>query len=205
MAQPAYTRLGNDERHRLLLELGARLFTEHAYDEISMAQIAREGGVSKALLYHYFPSKREFFVATLTENAADLVRRVAPDPSLPPAQALIASLQAYVGWIADHRDSYAKLLRSAAAVPEVDATVREVRASTAARIIDGLAEASGEQPSALVTVAVAGWLWFMDGAILAWVERSDVSREELIGLLVGSLLGVLTAAGADALAQAAHG
>jgi hypothetical protein len=65
MSTPAYTRLENDERRRRLLELGTRLFTEHAYDEISMAQIAREAGISKALLYHYFPSKQDYFMATL--------------------------------------------------------------------------------------------------------------------------------------------
>ena len=64
VAEPAYTRLENDERRRRLLELGADLFTRHAYDEISMAQIAREAGISKALLYHYFPSKQDYFVAT---------------------------------------------------------------------------------------------------------------------------------------------
>ena len=42
VSHATYTRLENDERRRRLLELGARLFTEHAYDEISMAQIARE-------------------------------------------------------------------------------------------------------------------------------------------------------------------
>lgn len=48
---PAYVRLENDERRRLLVELGARLFAEHAFDAISVARIAREAGSSKALLY----------------------------------------------------------------------------------------------------------------------------------------------------------
>ena len=74
-AGPAYTRLENDERRRRLLELGARLFTEHAYDEISMSQIARAAGISKALLYHYFPSKRDYFVATLAGGAEELRAR----------------------------------------------------------------------------------------------------------------------------------
>jgi hypothetical protein len=38
-------------RRRRLLELGTRLRTEHAYDEVPVAQIAREGRISKALLY----------------------------------------------------------------------------------------------------------------------------------------------------------
>ena len=74
MSQPAYTRLDVDERRRQLLELGAELFARHAYDELSMAQIAREAGISKALLYHYFPSKQAYFAATLEQAAAELAR-----------------------------------------------------------------------------------------------------------------------------------
>ena len=81
MAGPAYTRLDVDERRRRLLELGAELFTRFAYDELSMAKIAKEAGISKALLYHYFPSKEAYFLATLEEKAAELAARTQPDPS----------------------------------------------------------------------------------------------------------------------------
>ena len=74
MSRPAYTRLDVDERRRQLLELCAGLFARHAYDELSMAQIAREAGISKALLYHYFPSKQAYFAATLELAAAELAR-----------------------------------------------------------------------------------------------------------------------------------
>src|ERR1700751_773430 len=84
MAEPAYTRLENDERRRRLLQLGADVFTRYAYDEISMAQIAREAGISKALLYHYFPSKQDFFRATLANAMEDLRRRNEPAPGLGP-------------------------------------------------------------------------------------------------------------------------
>src|SRR5438445_10821312 len=106
MAEPAYTRLEVDERRRQLLEHGADLFTRHGYDEISMAEIAREAGISKALLYHYFPSKSAFFQATLAQAAAELAVRTAPDPALPPGAQLRASLDAFLGWIEDHSASY---------------------------------------------------------------------------------------------------
>jgi AcrR family transcriptional regulator len=53
---PAYHRLDVDERRRRLLELGIELFTRHSYAELSRAAIARAAGISKAPLYHYFPS-----------------------------------------------------------------------------------------------------------------------------------------------------
>jgi AcrR family transcriptional regulator len=68
---PAYTRLDVDERRRRLLDLGTDLFARFSYDELSMAKIAREAGISKALLYHYFPSKQAYFAATLEEKAAE--------------------------------------------------------------------------------------------------------------------------------------
>ncbi len=85
VSQAGYTRLQVDERRRQLLEFGAELFTRHAFDELSMAAIAREAGVSKALLYHYFPSKADFFEATLRQAADELAARTDPDPDLPPA------------------------------------------------------------------------------------------------------------------------
>jgi AcrR family transcriptional regulator len=191
LSSPAYTRLENDERRRRLLELGARLFTEHAYDEISMSQIARAAGISKALLYHYFPSKRDYFVATLAGGAEELRTRVEPDPAVPPAQALAASVDAYLGWIEENAAAYEKLFRSAGAVPEVRELVDGVRASTADRIVEGLDAA--DNPRA--RTAVRGWLWFMDGACLDWIAHRDLERAELHGLLLGTLAGALMAAG----------
>src|SRR6266550_2529585 len=98
MAAPAYTRLDVDERRRQLLELGADLFTRHAYDEISMAGIAREAGISKALLYHYFPSKQAYFQATLAQAAEELRRITEPVEGQPPLETLMSSLDAWLRW-----------------------------------------------------------------------------------------------------------
>jgi len=193
MGTPAYTRLENDERRRRLLALGTRLFTEHAYDEISMSRIAREAGISKALLYHYFPSKQDYFMATLAGGAEELRARVEPDPGLPPAQALASALDAYLAWIEDNSEAYAKLFRSAVGVPEVRALVDGVRAGTAARILDGLGAAANPR----ARTAVHGWLWFMDGACLDWIAHRDLTRAELHGLLLGTLAGALLAAGVE--------
>ena len=159
-----------------------------------MAKIAREAGISKALLYHYFPSKEAYFVATLEKAAAELEERTRPDPSLEPLEQLSGSLDAYLGWVEDYTDSYAKMIRSAGAVPEVRAMLERVRGETARRIIDGV---RGDKPQTpVLRAAVNGWLWFMDGAILDWVEHRDMDRETLHGLLLGTLVGaVLTAGG----------
>jgi AcrR family transcriptional regulator len=195
---PGYSRLAVDERRRQLLELGAELFARHSYDELSMADIAREGNVSKALLYHYFPSKQEFFEATLAQGAGELGELIEPDPSLPPLQQLETSLDAFLGWIEANAAAYRKLMDSATGTPEVRGLIQQVREGTASRILRGLAP--GEEPPPRLRAAVRAWLWFMDGACLDWIERRDYGRDELRGLLVGTLVGALFAAGGGDLA-----
>src|SRR4051812_2815556 len=103
MSEPAYSRLAVEERRRRLLERGADLFARHSYDELSMAAIAREAGVSKALLYHYFPSKQAYFGAVLAEGAAELASTI--DAGAPPAE----QLDAFLGWVEKRGGAYAKL------------------------------------------------------------------------------------------------
>ena len=193
MSGPAYTRLDVDERRRRLLELGADLFTRFAYDELSMARIAKEAGISKALLYHYFPSKEAYFVATLEEKAQELAQRTAPDESLPPLEQLSGSLDAYLQWVEENAGSYEKMIRSAS-VPEVRNLLDRVRGETAQRIIDGI---RGEREATpVLRVAVNGWLWFMDGACLDWIEHGgDLDRETVHGLLLATLVGAVLASG----------
>jgi AcrR family transcriptional regulator len=195
----AYTRLPVDERRRQLLELCTELFARHSFAELSMARIAREAGISKGLLYHYFPSKQDLFVATLQQAAEEVRRRTEPDPALPPAEALARSLDAFLEWVDTNALAYRKLLESAGSVPEVGALIADVRDHTSARILDGLG--AGDRPKA--RAAVRAWLWFMDGAILDWLDHRDLDRRELAELLLGSLAGALSAAGALSSAGAA--
>jgi AcrR family transcriptional regulator len=201
VTEPAYTRMQVDERRRQLLELGAKLFATHSFGELSMARIAREAGISKALLYHYFPSKQDFFVATLQQGAQEIARRTAPDPHLPPLEALAGSLAAFLGWIEENETAYRKLMESVGSVPEVKVLIDQIRDATSARILEGLG--AGDPPPPKMRAAARAWLWFMDGAILDWLEHRDMTRDELRDLLLGSRARTRTAPGASELISGA--
>ncbi len=158
----------------------------HGYDELSMARIAKASGVSKPLLYHYFPTKRQLFEAVLAQAAEQLT----------------GSLDAYLQWIDANAETYENLLRSAG-IPEVRELIDRVREETARRILEGLAAEGGAPPQ--VRAAVRGWLWFMDGVCLDWVRERDLHRDEVHGLLLGSLFGALNAAGYDPAPLMTHG
>jgi AcrR family transcriptional regulator len=192
VSNTAYRRLEVDQRRAQLLEVGTELFSKHSFEELSMAQIAREAGISKALLYHYFPSKEEFFKAALAQAATELAERTAPDESLPPVEQLRASTRAFVDWIGQRGATYAKLLESLGGVPDLRETVTGIRDFTSTRLLDGLVPAAERTPAK--RAAVRGWLWFMDGVLLDWIEHRDRDAEEVSSQLVDSLLAVVAAA-----------
>ncbi len=191
MSERAYRRLQRDERRELLLARATELFATQGYEGLSMSQLAREAQISKALLYHYFPSKRRLFEAALAEGAEELRQRTEPTPGRPPAEQLSTTLAAFLEWVQERPAAYATLLESGA--PEVREIMSEVRDTTARRILTGLGE-DGQRPA--TRAAVHGWLGFLDGAILDWIATDDLSREELHGMLLGAFAGALIASGA---------
>src|SRR5271169_360671 len=60
------------ERRREILMGAARAFAHGGYDATNMDQIARECGLAKGHIYHYFRSKEEIF----TEIRIDAVNRI---------------------------------------------------------------------------------------------------------------------------------
>src|SRR5688572_31898917 len=100
-------RLDNDERRAQLLQLARKAFSDRSYDDVSIDDLAREAKISKGLLYHYFPTKRDLYVAGLSEIAAELVAAITAVPvDLAPIERVRASLDAYLGHITRHSRAF---------------------------------------------------------------------------------------------------
>ena len=184
-AQPAYTRLQVDERRQQLLDAGARAFSEHPYEELSMREIAEKAGVSKALLYHYFPSKIDLFKAAVGEKALEIRAAIEPTGGGTPFAQLAASIDSYLSWIESNSRVWANLMRSTATLPEARELVEGFRQQTMDMLLAELIGATAPQPA--LRVAISGWLGYMDAAILDWVGSDDLPREKLRDLLVAML------------------
>lgn len=65
-----------------ILAAAAGPFLENGYDRTSLAEIARQAGVSKATLFKQFPTKAELFEATvLAAGSMPGTEQVTPDPA----------------------------------------------------------------------------------------------------------------------------
>lgn len=105
----------HEEKRRAMLRGAARAFAAQGYDRASIAAIAQELGVSKALLYHYYPSKEALLFDIVHEHLVDLVEAAegADDATLPPRARLgaviAAVLDCYRGADDEHRIQIAHL------------------------------------------------------------------------------------------------
>jgi AcrR family transcriptional regulator len=86
------------------LALGAEVFGQRPYDEVRIDEIAERAGVSRALMYHYFPDKRAFFAAVVRAEGERLFEatNTAPVPGLSLFDQLRAGVLAYVYYDEQH-------------------------------------------------------------------------------------------------------
>lgn len=157
-----------------------------------MRQIAEAAGVSKALLYHYFPNKIELFKAAVQEHAGELQRITEPSGQGTPIDQLSESLDGYLAWIERNAATWAKLMQSATALPEAREVVQGFRAATLQNIVVRLTGKHTPPPALRTTLQ--GWLGYIDAAILDWVDNRDLTREQLRDLLVAAFAAALLAA-----------
>lgn len=80
----------HDEKRAQILKSAAKVFAEAGYDRASMTQLARECGISKANIYHYYDSKEAVLFGLLDTYLCDLRDRVcgAEVAGLSPEEAL---------------------------------------------------------------------------------------------------------------------
>ncbi|MEV6170628.1 TetR/AcrR family transcriptional regulator [Streptomyces sp. NPDC051954] len=194
---PIRRRLSTEERRDQLLAVGARLFSDSPYDDVWIERVAEIAGVSRGLLYHYFPTKRDFFAAVVERESERMLRLTAAVPGVPVREQLAASLDAYLEYIQTHAHGFRAFHRADAAGDQAVHTIyhRYLRAHER-QILAVLAEDPEFGPVTRarpdIQLAVRGWLAFTTSVCLEWLRDSDLSREQVRDLCARALLGVLT-------------
>ena len=189
MSEPARTRLQVDVRRQQLLELGLELFGNQTYDDLSIDEIAKRAGISKGLLYHYFPSKRAFYVAAVQAAARQLLEETDIDEhgtgSEPdPAGARVA-LRAFLDYVSRRRIAYAFLLRGGIGTdPEVAEIIESTRQALVDRMLSRLSRFGARADDPATRLRLRGWLGYLEASSLDWADRQELDIESFLELLL---------------------
>lgn len=177
------TRMTREQRREQLLELGMQAVVDASFDALSVEQVADAAGISRGLLFHYFPTRRDFLVAIAEAGAEQLLEVTAPEPTLDPITQLRTGMAAFVDYIVERRKAYVSLVQGAAGGdPAMLQVVRRTRQRIVERLLAGVGLSLDDAPPRL-RLGLHGWLGFVEEAAITWLEADDVpGRQDLLDL-----------------------
>ncbi|WP_278265593.1 TetR/AcrR family transcriptional regulator [Nocardia sp. AG03] len=175
-----------DARRAQLLDVGEELFGAEPFDDVSMEQIAARAQVTRALLYHYFPTKADFFAA-IWQRAHDTLRASAPLRTAETVRAgLVATLTAYLDFYARNLPLVLIANRSSIAGSPV---VREPIDATFRTLCATVLDATGTtgHSRTLAEAAFAGWIAFVRETTLAGLVDRTITPADNLALCLAAL------------------
>jgi AcrR family transcriptional regulator len=183
-------RLTADERRKQLVGIGLQLLTSRPIHEVTIDEVAEIAGISRSLLFHYFPAKRDYHVAVVEAAGRRLLRATTPDSALPAEQQLPAMIDAFVGFVQRRREPYLALVRGRSGGDWVAPIYEQVRDTIVATVL----VATGQDDHPMGRLAIRGWLALVEETSVAWSTNPVPDRATVVAYLAGALHDLLTRA-----------
>ncbi|MFF8867036.1 MULTISPECIES: TetR/AcrR family transcriptional regulator [unclassified Streptomyces] len=192
-ATPAYRRLSVEERRSQLLDSALSLFAHRAPEDVSLDDVAEAAGVSRPLVYRYFPGGKQQLYEAALRSAAEELRQCFDEPRVGPLLPRLShALDRYLTFVDEHDTGFSALLQGGSVV--------ETSRTTA--IVDGVRRAAAEHifshlgvpdPGPRLRMTVRMWITAVEAASLIWLdEDKQPPVEELRDWLVEQFTALLT-------------
>ncbi|MGW9023257.1 TetR/AcrR family transcriptional regulator [Streptomyces sp. NPDC055722] len=176
-------RLGVEERRQQLIGVALELFSRRSPDEVSIDEIASAAGISRPLVYHYFPGKLSLYEAALKRASVDLADRFAEPREGPLGARLLRIMHRFFDFVDEHGPGFSALMRGGPAVgsSRTNALVDSVRQ---AGYVQTLAHLGVEDPPARLELVIRSWISLVESTALIWLDGRRIPRRELETQLV---------------------
>lgn len=195
--RPAYRRLSVEQRRSQLLTAALNLFAHRAPEDVSLDDVALAAGVSRPLVYRYFPGGKQQLYEAALRSAADVLERCFAEPETGPlTRRLSRALDRYLAFVDEHDAGFSALLQGGSVVEttRTSAIVDEVRRAAADQILRHLGE---PEPGLRLRMSVRMWITAVEAASLIWLDEDKrPALDELRDWLVDHFVALLTATAA---------
>jgi AcrR family transcriptional regulator len=189
------TYLEAEERRAQILRVAAQLFSERNYDAVSTAEVAREAGVARGLVNHYFRTKRELYVAvvrSMLEVPDDLFPAPADADDSERNAVLSDAVNRWLRTVKANRGTWLACIgaQGFGRDPELEAVLEDARR----RIIDQLIALAWGPPSEAppeVRALMRGYEGFAQAITADWLTSGRLPRREVHQLLVQGLVALV--------------
>jgi AcrR family transcriptional regulator len=190
MASTRRRRMPAAQRREVILAAAEEEFARSGYHGTSLDDVAHAAGVSKALIYEHFQSKRELHGSLLDAHAAEIFRRLeaAADRGGSGDQRLRNGIDAFLRYVEEHREAWRALFRDAAD-PDVAALITRVQGQ-ATGVIARLLAADADAPANLArgsgdrATRIDVHAQLLSGAVQSlatwWDDHREIPRAALV-------------------------
>jgi AcrR family transcriptional regulator len=198
--------MGVEERRQQLIGVALELFSRRSPDEVSIDEIASAAGISRPLVYHYFPGKLSLYEAALQRASDDLAARFVEPHEGPLGARLLRVMRRYFDFVDEHGPGFSALMRGGPAVGSstTNALVDSVRQAAYVQILSHLGVTD---PPARLELVVRSWISLAESTALIWLDGRRIPREELEPQLVDDFaaLAAVSAAYDEEMAELLRG
>lgn len=184
--QPPRRRLSAYERRRAILEAAQDVFAARGYHGSSIDEIAHAAGISKALIYEHFPSKKDLHVSLLEMHVSELFERLSANAATeePGHIRLRNGIDAFFGWVEERRAAFRMVFRDSVD-PEVADVLRRIQDQISAAVAALMAtepvsrgsEREGLRGVHMMAQQLTG---AMQSLALWWDDNLDVPRDAVV-------------------------
>jgi AcrR family transcriptional regulator len=188
--------MGVEERRQQLIGVALELFSRRSPDEVSIDEIASRAGISRPLVYHYFPGKLSLYEAALRRASEDLASRFVEPHEGPLGSRLRRVMGRFFDFVDEHGPGFSALMRGGPAVGS----------STTNALIDSVRQAAYEQMLAhmgatepvppRLELVVRSWISLVESTALIWLDGRRIPREDLETQLVQDFAALAAVAAA---------
>jgi AcrR family transcriptional regulator len=184
-------RLTAGDRRQQLLDAAAELFARKPYDSVSMEEVAARSGISRALLYRHFPSKRELFAAIYRQAAQRLLAQTELVPQASMTGQIALGLDAHIDYFIDNRNTVLAANRTLAGDPVIQAIIDDELEVLRGRMLAAAHIDDTARPA--VSAVLMSWLVFVRALSVEWLANEPFDRTALRDMCLGALTGALDA------------
>lgn len=187
------SRLSADQRREQLTEIGLELLAEQPIHELALDEVADRAGISRTLLFHYFPSKSDYYAAVVERAGRALLAGGKAATGATVSERVRSLIAGYLRLVESSRELYVRLVRGAAGGdPAVIDTIDGLRTALVGNWLDAAGGVPAQAESHLVELLVRGWLVGLEEVALAW-DPERIDRGHLTDALTKSFLAVIAA------------
>ncbi|MGP4001962.1 TetR/AcrR family transcriptional regulator [Streptomyces sp. 8N706] len=188
-------RMGVEERREQLIAVAQELFSQRPPGQVSIDQIATAAGISRPLVYHYFPGKNSLYDEVVRRAADELTRGFVEPHEGALGPRLLRVMRRFFDFVDQHAPGFEALLRGGSSVgsEQANALIDKVRQAAYDHM---LAHLEVSDPGPRIVLAVRSWIGLTETTALTWLDGRRIPRAELELQLVHDFMALLAVSAA---------